>query len=510
MELALATSLPPPSVTSASTNATRPPPETTLDVHVRVPPGGTGARKLTFISALAEKTFLPLAHVTVAAPMAESQHAARNPPWSTPTGLVKRSSAGICHTVMPGSDLSTHTMPSVRSQLGGTCTRGSATSRRYRTTPVPSPRPDPPPPGPAATVVGAATVVASGGPVADAEVVVEGGLISGVRPATGAVPDVVLVPGFVDLQVNGIGDVDVAGAAGADWDTLDRSLLAQGVTTWCPTIVTAALDALEASLAGVAQAARRPGGGRPQVAGAHLEGPFLAVRGAHRPELVRDVVDAAWLDSVADLVRVVTLAPELPGSLDAITALSDRGILVALGHSACSAEVAAEGAAAGARLVTHLGNAMGPLHHRAPGLLGAALADDRLSVSVIADLVHTHPVFVRLAFNAKGPHGVALVTDAVKVTGAGSGAPRLADGTLAGSVLTMDGALGNVVRHSAVPLAHAVQAASTTPARLLGLEDRGAIAPGRRADLVALEPTGTGAWRVGKVWVGGEVAWPRG
>ncbi len=364
----------------------------------------------------------------------------------------------------------------------------------------------------------AATVVSPSGPVAGAEVVVEGGLIAAVRQATGACPDMVLVPGFVDLQVNGIGGVDVATAAGADWDRLDRSLLAQGVTTWCPTVLTAPLDTLEASLDGVARAARRPGGApRPEIAGAHLEGPFLAVRGAHRSELLRDAVDAAWLDSLGGLVRVVTLAPELPGALDAIAALSGRGVLVALGHSACTAEVAGEAAAAGARLVTHLGNAMGALHHRAPGLLGAALADDRLSVSVIADLVHTHPVFVRMAFNAKGARGVALVTDAVAVTvagagtapAAGAGPPRLADGTLAGSVLTMDGALTNVVRHSEVSLPDAVQAASTTPARLLGLDDRGAIAPGRRADLVALEPTGDGAWRVRTVWVGGEVAWPQ-
>ena len=353
----------------------------------------------------------------------------------------------------------------------------------------------------------AATVISPAGPVTDAEVVVEGGLVAEVRPATGAVPDVVLVPGFVDLQVNGIGGVIVADAAGADWDELDRSLLAQGVTTWCPTVVTAPLEALEDSLAGVAGAARRRGGGRPEIVGAHLEGPFLAVRGAHRPEFVRTEVDAAWLESIAGLVRVVTLAPELPGALDAITALSGHGVLVALGHSACSAEVAADAAAAGARLVTHLGNAMGALHHRAPGLLGAALADDRLSVSVIADLVHTHPVFVRMAFAAKGARRVALVTDAVATT-AGTGPPRLADGTLAGSVLTMDTAVSNVVRHSAVSLADAVQAASTTPARLLGLADRGAIAPGRRADLVALEPAGDDSWRVQSVWVAGALAWP--
>jgi len=355
--------------------------------------------------------------------------------------------------------------------------------------------------------VRAATVLSPEGPVAGAEVVVEGGRITEVRPATGPVPDVVLAPGFVDLQVNGIGGVDVAGAVGADWDALDQALLAQGVTTWCPTVVTAPLDALEASLAGVAEAARRPGAARPEIAGAHLEGPFLALPGAHRPELVRTTVDTAWLDSLGDLVRVVTLAPELAGALDAIAALRGRGILVALGHSACSAEVAGQAAAAGARLVTHLGNAMGPLHHRAPGLLGAALADDRLSVSVIADLVHTHPVFVRMVFAAKGAQGVALVTDSVAAI-AGEGAPRLADGTLAGSVLTMDSAVSNVVHRSGVSLADAVQAASANPARLLGLADRGAITPGRRADLVMLRNVADNGWEVDTVWVGGAVAWP--
>jgi N-acetylglucosamine-6-phosphate deacetylase len=341
----------------------------------------------------------------------------------------------------------------------------------------------------------------STGPVADAEVVVEDGRIVETRAATAAVPDVVLVPGFVDLQVNGIGDVDVASAAPTDWAALDDALLAQGVTTWCPTIVTAPLDALEASLAGVADAAARPGGGRPHIAGAHLEGPFLTVPGAHRPEHLRPEVDLAWLDAVGDLVRVITLAPELPGALDAIATLSSRGVLVSLGHSACTAEVALDAAGAGARLVTHLGNAMGPLHHRAPGLLGAALADERLSVSVIADLVHTHPLFVHLAFAAKGAGGVTLVTDAV-ASREGPGPPRLHDGTLAGSVLTMDGAVSNAVQHGAVSLADAVQAASTTPARLLGLRDRGAIARGMRADLVTLEH-GEGGWRVGSVWVAG-------
>jgi N-acetylglucosamine-6-phosphate deacetylase len=354
--------------------------------------------------------------------------------------------------------------------------------------------------------VGAATVITPAGTLTDADVVLRGEAIVDVRPARGPVPGTVLVPGFVDLQVNGIGAVDVAHATDDDWATLDQALLAQGVTTWCPTIVTAPLDALEASLREIARAARRADGARPDIAGAHLEGPFLAVPGAHRPEWIQGEVDLGWLDSLGDLVRILTLAPELPRAIEAVGALSERGVLVSLGHSACTAETAARATDAGARMVTHLGNAMGPLHQRAPGLLGAALADERLSVSVIADMVHTHPVFVRMAFTSKGAPRVALVSDAVAAT-PGEGAPRLPDGTLAGSVLTMDGAVSNVVHHSGVSLADAVQAASTTPARLLGLDDRGAIAPGRRADLVALEPDGVDSWRVVTVWVAGARAW---
>jgi N-acetylglucosamine-6-phosphate deacetylase len=156
---------------------------------------------------------------------------------------------------------------------------------------------------------------------------------------------------------------------------------------------------------------------------------------------------------------------------------------------------------------------MGPFHHRAPGLVGAAFADDRLSVSLIADLVHTHPVFLRMAFAAKGPAGVALVTDAVaSAAGAdptGAGPPRLPDGTLAGSALTMERAVSNAVDRGGVSLVDALTAATATPARLLGLDDRGAIAPGRRADLVALEAGEDGGWHVASVWVGGAPAWAR-
>jgi N-acetylglucosamine-6-phosphate deacetylase len=307
--------------------------------------------------------------------------------------------------------------------------------------------------------------------------------------------------------------VDVARADDGDWDTLDAGLLAQGVTTWCPTLCSAPLPEMEAALARITEAARRSAGPRPAMAGAHLEGPFLAVAGAHPPAHLLPTVDGAWLASVGSAVAVVTLAPELPGAVEAIQRLADAGVLVALGHSACSFEEAQRAAGAGARLVTHVGNAMGPFSQRQPGLLGAALADDRLAVSMIADLVHVHRALLQIAFRAKGAGGCVLVTDAVAVdagttTAAGrrpdGQPPRMADGTLVGSVLTMDRALANTVEGAGVSMAEAVTAASTTPASLLGLDDRGAIAPGRRADLVALDVD----LRVETVWLAGEEVGP--
>lgn len=343
------------------------------------------------------------------------------------------------------------------------------------------------------------------GPV---EVVVDDGLVTAIHPTTASVPPVALVPGFVDLQVNGHDDVDVATATGTGWDRLDELLARQGVTTWCPTLVTAPLDAYAAPLRRIAAAAARSGP-RPEIAGAHLEGPFLGGRaGAHPPGLLRPI-DTAWLERLPPVVQVVTLGPELEHAPDAVEALVGRGVLAALGHSSATYERSTEAIDAGARLATHCFNAMDGLHHRAPGLLGAALTDDRITASLIADLAHVHPALLRLVFRAKGPQGAALVTDAVAwrsghvgsiAIAAVDGVPRLADGTIAGSALTMDQAVRNVVAAAGVPLADAVTAATATPARLLGLADRGRLAIGARADVVALSET----LAVEATWVAGE------
>jgi N-acetylglucosamine-6-phosphate deacetylase len=309
-----------------------------------------------------------------------------------------------------------------------------------------------------------------------------------------------LVPGFIDVQVNGIGPIDVADATGTDWDDLDHRLLAQGVVAWCPTLVTSPLDDYAAPLARIASASMRCA-----ILGAHLEGPFLGgAPGAHPVDLIRDF-DPNWLEDLPDIVRLVTLAPELDDAVDAVRALAERDVVVSLGHSTATFEQAGAAIDAGATLVTHLFNGMGPLHHRAPGLLGRALTDDRVNVSLIADLVHVHPAAIALAFAAKPADRIVLVTDAVAWKGPVDDAPRLADGTLAGSQLTMDTAIANVVRAAGVPIEAAVRAASTTPADVMGEADRGRIAAGARADFAALDAD----FRCVATWIGGDLVYER-
>ena len=356
---------------------------------------------------------------------------------------------------------------------------------------------------PAWIVIGDGRIVASG---------------SGPPPAGATdLGDALLAPGFVDIQVNGAGAIDFARASAAEIvDTVD-AFVSAGCTACLPTICSAPLDAYPAMLDRLAAVrAARP----ESVLGVHLEGPFLGgAPGAHPPEFVRDV-DLEWLvtlcDRFGDLVRLVTLAPEADPGFAAIAALRARGIVVALGHSTIDLDGALAAADAGAGVVTHLFNGMGPLHHRSPGLAGAALDDRRLVPSLIADGVHVHPMMLRLP---PPPRALALVVpylqlalrarpDAVLVTDAvatapplqmRAGAAYLPDGTLAGSTLTM----ANAVRHVAalgVSPAAAVRCATGNAARAIGVTEYGRISPGCRADLVALDPV---TLEVRAVWAGG-------
>ena len=344
------------------------------------------------------------------------------------------------------------------------------------------------------------------------EVVIDtSGTIVAIVPTSAPTPDVSLVPGFVDLQVNGIEDIDVAGARAADWQRLGNLLLDQGVTAWCPTLVTNRLDRFARPLDRMAAAQRLPG--LPTILGAHLEGPFLGgAPGAHPRHLIAPI-DLTWLAALPSVVRLVTIAAEIPGAADAARLLTGRNIVVSIGHSTPSIADVDSVVDAGATMATHLFNGMSGVHHREPGLASVVLVDDRITAGLIADLVHVQPLAIQLAFRAKPADGIVLVTDAVawrarreSGTVGGirmtmrDGAPRLADGTLAGSAATMDQMVRNVVNVCGIPLGLAVRAASANPARLMGCTNRGRIAEGCRADLVALDDD----LAVAGVWLAGE------
>jgi N-acetylglucosamine-6-phosphate deacetylase len=367
-------------------------------------------------------------------------------------------------------------------------------------------------PHPAPTLVRAGAALVSGtlhGPV---EVEVADGHIVAIRPGADPGDGSLLAPGFVDLQVNGVDDIDVARARDADWERLDDLLAATGVTAWLPTLVTRPLDRYASPLQRITDARDRTGP-RPAVLGAHLEGPFLGERlGAHDPSAIVDP-DRAWLGALPDVVALVTLAPEAAHAVEAVRDLTGRGIVVSLGHSGADVATTTAAIDAGARMVTHLFNAMAPLHQREPGIAGAALADDRVVAGLIADLVHVHPALLRTALRAKGADRVALVTDAVawraghlaaREVALVDGTPRLADGTIAGSALTMDQAVRNLVDVADVPVADVLVAASTTPSDVLGARDRGRIEVGARADLVVL---GADDLAVRRTIVAGHVVW---
>jgi N-acetylglucosamine-6-phosphate deacetylase len=288
-------------------------------------------------------------------------------------------------------------------------------------------------------------------------------------------------------------------------DGMARSLLRHGVTSFLPTAVTAPLD----DLAAFAERVRSWLPGAPangaEPLGFNLEGPFLAPerRGAHDPASLLEPADVplAALEPLVDGLRVITIAPELPGALDLIPWLAERHVAVSLGHSAATFADAQAGYAAGATSTTHLFNAMTGVEHRAPGLAVAALLDDAAYVELIADGVHVHPALWSLITRVKPPDRLLLVSDAISLAGTGDGRGTVGGlavevvgqrvtlsgtSTLAGSVLSLDVAVRNAVA-SGMPLPDAVAAASRNPLALLGISDRGRIAAGQRADLVELD-----------------------
>jgi N-acetylglucosamine-6-phosphate deacetylase len=306
----------------------------------------------------------------------------------------------------------------------------------------------------------------------------------------------ILLPGFIDLHVHGGGGADTM-QAGDAIHTIARTHAQHGTTALLATTMTAPHDEIEAALHALAPACRVRSDGAARVLGVHLEGPYISPDklGAQPSFAVApDIAAILALHAIAP-IRVLTLAPELPGALAAIPALVAAGLRVQIGHSAATYEDACAALAHGASGFTHLFNAMSALHHRAPGVAGAALAHAE-HAELIADLLHVHPGAIRAALRAIP--GLYCVTDSTAATAMPDGeyllgrhrvrkclgGVRLADGTLAGSTLTMDQALRNLVGPLGLPLVQAAQRVSTQAARYLGLTDRGVIAAGALADIV--------------------------
>jgi len=354
---------------------------------------------------------------------------------------------------------------------------------------------------------------------------VEDGLISEVSSrSTTEVPanaslidfgDAVLAPGFVDIHIHGGAGVDAMRASQSELPRLGRFLTTHGVTGYFPTTVAAPLDATCAALERLADAIEaastatndNPVQARPL--GIHLEGPFLSHkrRGVHPPEnLVAptlEIFERLW-QAARGHVRMLTIAPEIPGAMEVIAEAARRNVCVSIGHSDAEMPIAQEAVKAGARHATHTFNAMRPLDHREPGIIGAVLSDDRLSADIIVDGIHLAPPVVKLFLRAKGRELAVLITDAISATGMPDGRYQLgpievdvkdgkcmSNGSLAGSVLTMDRAVRNVTQFSDWSLRDALRAATLNPARALGLAGHhGILSRGAEANFNVLSQAG--------------------
>ena len=328
--------------------------------------------------------------------------------------------------------------------------------------------------------------------------------------------DTLLAPGFLDIHMHGGAGLDLMRASPAELPRLGRFLAAHGVTGYFPTTVAASLDDTCAALERLADAIeagesdRANGDGvQARPLGIHLEGPFLSHkrRGVHPPEyLVAPTVpvfDRLW-QAARGHVRMMTIAPEITGAMEVIAEAARRHVCVSIGHSDAEMPVARDAVNAGARHATHTFNAMRPLDHRDPGILGEVLTDDRLSADVIADGIHVAPPIVKLFLEAKGTERAVLITDAISATGMPDGRYQLgpievevkegkatSGSSLAGSVLTMDRAVRNVTQFADWSLRNAVRAATLNPARAVGLgTSYGVLAADASADFIVLNAAG--------------------
>jgi N-acetylglucosamine-6-phosphate deacetylase len=344
---------------------------------------------------------------------------------------------------------------------------------------------------------------------AGAVVIDDGRILEVLRsPRTGALPArvidaAIVAPGLIDLQVNGAFGVEV-GSDPSALLTLARRLAESGVTAYLPTLISSSAAAYRTAFAAYETFLSAGETRGAQALGFHLEGPFLspARKGAHALTAIEQA-DGRLFDELLEFrsLRLMTLAPERPGGVERIRRLRQRGVQVSLGHTDASWEEFISGIDAGAEMTTHLYNAMSPFGHRAPGSIGGALTEDRITVGLIADGIHSHPASLRLAVRAKGTERIALVTDMMAAAGMPAGrytlggqrvlvhdqTARLEDGTLAGAVVFLDQAMRNMVRWAGVTPAEAIRMVTEVPRRLMDIMDRGRLVAGSRADLILLD-----------------------
>jgi N-acetylglucosamine-6-phosphate deacetylase len=339
-------------------------------------------------------------------------------------------------------------------------------------------------------------------------VVGDSGLIEEIDAVSGSFQSPTIVPGFIDIHVHGGGGADFMDGTVESVRTVARTHARFGTTTMLATTLTATGEQISRCIAAVRAVMNDPGPDEARIAGIHLEGPFLcpAKRGAQPLAPIRkpnwDEM-AGWIDESGGAIRVITLAPELDGAIDFIKKAASAGVIVSIGHTEATFEQTVAAIEAGASHATHLFNAMPPLNHRAPGAAGALIASETAFAETIADGVHLHPGAVKIAVSAMGPGRIVLITDAmsgaampdgdyelggqrVRVSGPTA---RFDDGTLAGSILTMNRAFENILRFAAVSPMDAANMTASNAADRLGLaKQTGRIAVGLGADLTLLDP----------------------
>lgn len=355
----------------------------------------------------------------------------------------------------------------------------------------------------------------------DHQLRIENGAIAGIEPVPAGVTArdaELLCPAYIDTHVHGGAGVDVMDDAPDVLDTLAMHKAREGVGAFLPTTVTAPLEAIHGALMRIARRTRSGGPGA-QVLGSYLEGPYFTPqnKGAHPPELFRELKITeldALLDASQNTLRVVALAPEKTGALQAIHHLKQRGIRVMLGHSAATYDQTLAAFDAGADGLVHCYNGMTGLHHREPGMVGAGLTDKRAWLELIADGHHVHPGAMRLCCRCAKDR-VVLITDAMQAAGMPdgryslcgeevrmqNGVVRTSAGGLAGSTLSLDVAVRNMVEHTSITAEEAIHMASLHSARLLGIDGQlGSLAPGKRANIISLD----GDLHLQQIWIQGQ------